>query len=172
MTSFDTFVSNNSAKEARESNVLCRMWQRQGGFTSGSTLSKEGKTYWISKGEKGYALFEGSGINRPLHEAVAIADLKESQTTSKDGEVIPVLRGSAFLNNKAVSIVVRANTLHEKQEQVKKAEAKRLAEQPNAKPALLSNQPDVYVMIESFKLDGRVEKKPESKPAGVEELPF
>lgn len=146
-----------------------------GGFTSGSTVKEENKTYWIKTGDDGsFDLMEGASLNMPLTNCVSIASLKESKTTNKFGEEIPVLRGTGFFKGKASNFVVRANTLEEKQGQVKKAEEAR-AKNGDNKPALLSNQPDLYVTIESYSLSGRVEKPaaPAASPTdGTEDMPF
>lgn len=164
---FMEYVKSNSAAEAQERNVLARLWKRGDGFTSGNTGREANKTYWIKKDDEGFVLCEGEGINRPANEVTPIISLREGTTTNLSGEVVPVLRGNGFINGKASEVTVRANSLEEKQKQVKRYEN----DPKREKPALLSNIPDLYISIATFKLEGRVEKE-DKKEEGSESMPF
>ena len=166
---FTDFVKNNSAAEATQRDILARLWKRGDGYTSGNTGRETNKTYWIKQDAESFVLCEGEGLNKPMNEVNPLIALREGTTTNKDGEVVPVLRGNGFINGKATEVTVRVNTLEDKQTQVKKNEARA---KETGKANLLSNIPDLYITIATFKLDGRVEKDKPKEEQGSTDMPF
>ena len=95
-----------------------------------------------------------------------LCHLKETEIKNKEGVVSPVLKGIAMINGVSTEIVIRANSLQQKQVQVDKAVA---AGRTNA---IISNQPDLYMSIATYATG----KKPTVPAIGSEiednDLPF
>lgn len=138
MSSFTEFAKANSSRSARKQSVLCRLWERQVGFTSGSTTAPV--TYWV----EGNKLLRGNGINLPLAACKDSVPLTEGSIKAFDSDSMePVLRGTID----GAEIIVRANTLAQKQAQVDKSKEKGNVE------ASLSRQPDLYIQVFTYSLE-------------------
>lgn len=141
MNEFLSFAKANGSKSARKKTTLARLWERPGGaFTSGSTC--EGETYWVSNSQ----LLRGEGVNQPLKSCQPVADLTPIQVTDYDTkELVPALRG--MLNGQEV--LVRINTIAQKQAQVERAKAQ------GREKASMSTQADIYIQIFSYDIGGK-----------------
>jgi len=140
MSDFLTFAKSNNAAKVRSKQTLCRLWQRGSGFTSGN--SSKGETYWVS----GNKLLKGDGVNLTLDKCKPVADLKEGTLTEYGtGEIVPVLRGMYGSSE----ILVRVNTLAQKQERVKKAQ------EEGRTNASVATMPDIYIQIFSYDLTNK-----------------
>jgi len=155
MNDFLKFAEANGSKTARKKTTLARLWQRPGGsFTSAATC--KGETFWVSNNQ----LLRGEGVSQPLASCQPVADLAPIQVTDYDTkELVPALRG--VMNGH--EILVRINTLAQKQAQVERAKAQ------GREHASLSTQADVYIQIFSYDIGG---KAPKAESPLSEELEF
>lgn len=167
MSSFENFVAKNSAVKTRKSRILCRLWQRQNGFTSGKT-SDNNKTYWITKDNGKFQLREGNGVNTDLSKSPVIADLTEGEITStkNPGELQPILRGTGMIDNEAAEILVRVNAIEDRKAQVARNNSE-------GKPSLLANQPDLYIQLLTYDVGSpaSADRTPEPEQE-IEDLPY
>ena len=152
MSNFEAFVTANQASTVRDSKIGGRFWKRRDSFTTGNTLTKskttppelEGKTLHIAKQDEGFTLYIAHTVDAPFSAAEVLCHLKEAEIRNKEGVVSPVLKGIAMINGQSTEIVIRANSLQQKQEQVNRAIAE------GRTNAIISNQPDLYMSIATY----------------------
>ena len=174
MSKFEAFVTANASATIRDSKIGGRFWRRKDSFTTGNTLTKsqstppelEGKTLHITKEDGGFNLLMADTVDAPLKAAQLLCPLKEAELT-KDGVSSPVLKGIAMINGQSTEIIIRANSLEQKQAQVDKAHA------DGRTNAIISNQPDLYMSLVTYPT-GKTAKKPAEIQSEVpdSELPF
>jgi hypothetical protein len=152
MSKFEAFVTENSAAQVRDSKIGGRFWKRRDSFTTGNTLTAskttppelEGKTLHIAKQDEGFTLYIAHTVDAPFSAAEVLCHLKETEIKNKEGLVSPVLKGIAMINGQSSEIVIRANSLQQKQDQVNRAIA------DGRLNAIVSNQPDLYMSIATY----------------------
>lgn len=152
MSKFEQFVELNAAASVRDSKIGGRFWKRKDSYTTGNTLAPslttppelEGKTLHITKVDGGFSMYMAETVDAPFSSAEILCHLKEAEIKNKEGVVSPVLKGIAMINGVSTEIVIRANSLQQKQVQVDKAVA---AGRTNA---IISNQPDLYMSIATY----------------------
>ena len=151
MSKFEAFVELNAAASVRDSKIGGRFWKRKDSYTTGNTLAPslttppelEGKTLHITKQDGGFSMYMAETVDAPFSSAVILCHLKEAEIKNKEGVVSPVLKGLAMINGVSTEIVIRANSLQQKQIQVDKAVAA-------GRTAIISNQPDLYMSIATY----------------------
>jgi len=151
MSKFEQFVELNAAASVRDSKIGGRFWKRKDSYTTGNTLAPslttppelEGKTLHITKQDGGFSMYVAETVDAPFSSAVILCHLKEAEIKNKEGVVSPVLKGLAMINGQSTEIVIRANSLQQKQVQVDKAIAA-------GRTAIISNQPDLYMSIATY----------------------
>jgi len=151
MSKFEQFVELNAAASVRDSKIGGRFWKRKESYTTGNTLAPslttppelEGKTLHITKQDGGFSMYMAHTVDAPFSSAEILCHLKETEIKNKEGVVSPVLKGLAMINGQSTEIVIRANSLQQKQVQVDKAVAA-------GRTAIISNQPDLYMSIATY----------------------
>lgn len=174
MSKFEAFVTANATATLRQSTIGGRFWKRRDSFTTGNTLTKsqttppdlEGKTLHVVKQDGGFNLLMADTVDAPVTNAKHLCPLKEAEI-SKDGVSSPILKGVAMINGKSCEIVIRANSLEQKQAQVDKAHAE------GRTNAIISNQPDLYMSLITYPTSNKAGVAPASQQEVPDiDLPF
>lgn len=173
MSKFETFVNDNAAATVRDSKIAGRFWKRKDSFTTGNTLTPSkttppelaGKTLHLAKQDDGFTLYMAHTVDAPFSAAEVLCHLKEAELKNKEGVVSPILKGIGMIDGKSTEIIIRANSLEQKQAQVNKAIAE------GRTNAIISNQPDLYMTIATYATGKQVPAMPASEVPD-EELPF
>lgn len=173
MSKFEQFVELNAAASIRDSKIGGRFWKRKDSYTTGNTLAPslttppelEGKTLHITKQDGGFSMYVAHTVDAPFSSAEILCHLKETEIKNKEGVVSPVLKGLAMINGQSTEIVIRANSLQQKQSQVDKAIAA-------GRNAIISNQPDLYMSIATYSTSKTPVVQSVTTEMPDEDLPF